>query len=100
MFVQMVKRSCIGCLVKGRSTAVVKAVSLSQQFVGSNPALDLHRILSLKEHVCANRKSIISWIIGLFILGDVDNWIFKSKLKELQETTSSWLRIFFLASYI
>jgi hypothetical protein len=34
--------------------------------------MQLHRILSRKEHVCANDEFSVTWIIGLFILGDVD----------------------------
>ena len=34
--------------------------------------MQLHRILSRKEHVCANGEFSVTWIIGLFILGDVD----------------------------
>jgi hypothetical protein len=34
--------------------------------------MHLHRILSRKEHVCANGEFSVTWIIGLFILGDVD----------------------------
>ena len=34
--------------------------------------MQLHRILSRKEHVCANGEFSVTWFIGLFILGDVD----------------------------